>query len=147
MNSKIEEIKDVRNRNLSCFECTSYFLNGMLSFMGLILAITMMSLLTVENEAGRMKKAVSVTGLTAGFMLIFTVITFLLGFFGLFLTRRRDIPQLANSGYGFCVLFFVMLPLFIVGVGSQALLNVSDDRLKGICQVGLKTQRSKELRL
>ena len=86
--------------------------------MGLLLGVSMMILLNTENEAGRLNKAVATTGLTSAFMLIFTVITFLMGFWGFYVTRRRDLPGYANVCYGGCLFFFVMIPLFVVGVGS-----------------------------
>jgi hypothetical protein len=77
--------------------------------------------------------------MTIGFMLIFTIITIGMGCWGMVLTKRRDLPGWIFINYGFCLLFFIIIPLFVVGGGSRMALSMSDQRLMGICAIGKNT--------
>merc|ERR1740123_1781293 len=95
---------------------------------------------------GRLKKAVAVAGATTAFMMIFSMITFILGFVGLYITSNRTVVGLVYGCYGGCLFFFVLIPLFVVGGGIK-MLDIPEERAKGICAVGGKSKHDAAKRL
>ena len=79
--------------------------------------------------------SVAVAGATTIFMMVFSLITFIIGFVGLYLTSKRDFAGFINGYFGGCMIFFVIIPLFVVGGGIKAL-DIPEDRLEGICAIG-----------
>jgi hypothetical protein len=99
--------------------------------------IAQFTFLGTELGNGRLVKGASLSGLTTGFMSIFSLITFSIGFLGMYLTRKRDAGYAVFGCYGGCLFFFIMIPLFVVGVGAGTAMSLSENRLKGVCSVGI----------
>lgn len=133
-----------KNRNLGYFEKSMYGLNFFLSLMGFVMMISMFTF--VGAELGELQRGAKIAGMTTGFMAIFSLVTFCTGFCGMYLTYKRDIIGWAYTGYGFCLFWFIMIPLFVVGVGSAGALTISEDRLKGICAINGTNSEDQQMR-
>jgi hypothetical protein len=131
----------VRDENLSQYETSNFLLSACLTTMGFILGCTWVAFsLSEYSHMG------STVGMASGIMLLFTVSPILMGCWGMYLTKRRDVPGWVAFNYGGGLFFFVILPLLVLGIGSRTALSVSDDRLRGICAVGKNDTNDKSLR-